>query len=324
MPTHYIDAPLSSGIRFVPVDLQVDARYNFVHLDNDWFVKTILWFEEKVKYYAKWQQNDITTLQFKSTVGPLTLKVLNEQGKIIEDNINIPVIATSIVGQPWQVYQKVINFSAIINSGVDPLPPGNYYLFITAGSGGNIAQLISEPIQIKLKHVNTVLIEYKHDENDYDVIWEVIDKMQFRVEAIINQYKPKVIRNVSEDQTRNITTTSAVPYRKWKFRIGENRGVPPWVPDKLNFVFCCRSIWIDGLLMAPDNGAELEDNNIEGYPMQGWQIDMREGKNIYSNRIFTGGNGAGVIVVTYNINQWTWYSPVGQNTSTNVLIEKIL
>lgn len=307
MATHYIDIPFCSPIRFVPVDLQRDARYNFIHMDDDWFVNTIQWFEEKVGYKAKWQQNDIAWLQFPSTLGPIELSIYTTAGKLILANLMIPIVPTSIVGQLYNTTQKKIDFSKLLVNETQPLPEGDYFFYLTAGAGGNIAQSISEPLQVRRRHAKTVLIEFQHDENDYDVAWETGIKMQFRVEATLKGYSPKRITTDYDDQTKNLTRLSAVPFNKWKFRIGENRGVPPWVVEKLNFIFCMDSIWIDGKLMRPDSGQDLELNEINGYPMAGYQIDFREGKNLYSKRIFATGSGTTAVALVYNIDNWTWF-----------------
>ncbi|MDX1937615.1 MAG: hypothetical protein SFU21_10875 [Flavihumibacter sp.] len=312
MPTHYIEVSKANSFRWIPVDPPKDARHNFTHIDLGWFKETILKFETQTVYAAKFQQNDYAGLQVRSTLGPVYIKVLNCQGQQVYD-FAVPTVATSILGQDWQTYEKLINFSSLLANDTQPLPEGEYYFLMIAGAGNSIATLITEPVQIKQRWPETALLEFSHDVNDYDVAWETGIKMHVRVEAIITEMQPKRLRSSYEDQTQNITTLRSVPYRKFKLKVGGRRGVPPYMAEKINFALSCRNLVIEGLAMVPDEGAEIEMQYTEGWPLPTLAIDMREAKNTYSSRILADGTNAPAVAMIYNIDNWTYY---GQFTNT--------
>ena len=94
-------------------------------------------------------------------------------------------------------------------------------------------------------------------------------------------------------------------------KIGGEGGVAPWVADKLNYILCCSSITIDGLLMCPDEGSQLEPIFTEGYPAPAYVIEMREGLNLFSKRITAPGDAASSLMVVFDLSSWTWFGSIG-------------
>lgn len=301
MPDYYIDIPHSCPIRFVPVNPTYDPRYHVKHFDDFWFSEQILDFEQQVQYYHKVQNNDKRKLQFKSTVGQPQLTIYDCYQKAVVGPILMSLVPTSIVGQPWNLYEKELDFSTI-NGGI-PLPEGKYWIFGQAGAGP-YAKFISEGLDIKTDHLNTAVFEYSHSENDFDTIWETGIVGEIRIDAVLKQsdidFKRK--RASYDDQTHNHKTLSSVPFRTYKLIVGasDGSGVAPWIADKLNYIFGCSSVQIDGKEFTPDESAEFEKTTVNGYPKAGYAITLREAKNLFSKRVFATGSG-NQIWVTYKI-----------------------
>jgi hypothetical protein len=63
--------------------------------------------------------------------------------------------------------------------------------------------------------------------------------------------------------------------------------VPPYLIDKLSRIFGCDTLTIDGRDFTKNEGANWEPVELEGYPMAGWSIELREKLNrditIYEN-----------------------------------------
>ena len=55
-----------------------------IHLDDDFAVNQIKSFERKICYWQKWQTNDSTTLQLRTTIAPASVKVYTGEGVITE------------------------------------------------------------------------------------------------------------------------------------------------------------------------------------------------------------------------------------------------
>jgi hypothetical protein len=55
---------------------------------------------------------------------------------------------------------------------------------------------------------------------------------------------------------------------------GCGSGVPNWVGDRLNRIFACDDISIDGTGWMRNDGAKLEATREAGYPFSGWAIEL--------------------------------------------------
>lgn len=298
---YYVDIPHACPVRFVPVSPEYDPRYNTKHFDDFWFHEQLRSFEQPAKYYQKWQQNDVIKIQVKSTVGQPEITIYNHEQKIVIAPLLMTLVPTSIIGQPWNIYEITLSIGTIKLG--DPLDEGYYWFRMLAGVGEDQAQAISEGIWIKEKHEDTVLAEYSHNENDFDTIWETGYAPSMRIPGVLLPMEMNFKRATSsyDDQIKNHKKLSSVPYRNIKFIITDDNGlgVPPWIADKLNFIFSCSSVKLDGKNYVADEGAELEKQRIAGYPKGAWTIDLREG-TAYSKRV-NGGGGVGNITIVYNI-----------------------
>jgi hypothetical protein len=320
--THFIEIPHSNSIRYYPVDPVLDARYNFKHLDEDWFKNQQLWFHKKVHYTQKWQQNDHIPQQFKSTLTPVEIDILDCNGRIVVPDIPVPNKVVSVTGEDWYCYEGTIDLNTIV-PGSTPLPEGEYYFLLTAGTGLNKIFALSEPQYIKARWPKTLLFEYSNSRNDYDVLWETGIQMQLRAESILEDYQFKRNRSSSENQMQNIITTRSIPYRSMKLKIGGEGGAAPWLADKFNHMLSLSSITADGLLIVPDEGAEIEAEFIPGYPAPFYSIDVREGRNLYSKRITREGELNAGFLTSFNLNSFTWFGSIGGDANSQpVRIQK--
>lgn len=72
---------------------------------------------------------------------------------------------------------------------------------------------------------------------------------------------------------------NSVPFDVFKFILGGWKGVPPWLIKKVNRIFGCSTLSLDGRLYTKEDGAAFEPNSLDGYPMSGWSINLREKLN---------------------------------------------
>jgi hypothetical protein len=320
MPDYYIDIPYANGLRWVPVDPVYDPRYNTKHFDDFWFSEQILQFEQQVQYYQKVQQNDKIKVYVRSAVGQPQISVYNcEQREVIAPMLMIKQ-TTSLIGQPYDIYLLELDFATI--DGGNPLAEGVYWLYMIAGAGP-YAKAISEGIDVKQVHPNTMLFEYTHNENDFDIMFEIPDLVfQCRVDAMIRQTDTDFKRTSSlyDDQVKNRKLISSIPYRAHKIIVGasDGTGVAPWVADKMSFIFSCSSVTGDGKEFALDEG-DFEKSVVQGYPKAAYIIPVREGRNEYSKRVFATGSG-NTITVMYNIRTQLFGTYNGQPSTLNIQI----
>jgi hypothetical protein len=275
-------------VTFYQLGVPATAGKNFIHLDEDWFSAQIKPWEQEITYYQKWQQTDTITLQVLSEFSTIRLDLIDCAGKVVK---TMPFVkkVTSIVGQLWQVYEVSMQMADV--------DEGLYYLLITVGN--NILQFISEPQDIALLHEDTILHTYKNSTNSFEVIYATGVQFTFRAEATITDYAPGNVQAVYEDQTLNLVELSATPFDTFRYKLGASYGVPPWVAKKVNFIFCNDFVLLDEMQYVRADGAKLEPNRADRYPMAGWSMDVRPANNAFSGAYDPSFND--VVAVAYNI-----------------------
>lgn len=272
MPSFQIYDSKLNPVRLVRLDAPPVAGKNFVHFDEDWYINTILNFETKMPYYQKWQQTDTIRMQFRSTTDLIKVELITCEQRVVK-SVTATKVITDIVGQPWELYEASLQLADV--------PKGLYYVLVTAGFGEFIQQFISEPQDIRLKHENTMLLEYTHFQNEYGTIFAYGFKPSFRCEAIITDYQPGADDTVYVDQIYDTTLLSSKPFRNFKFSLGGPYGVPDWVADKVNRIFSCSNVLADKKQFTRPEGTKMEPNRSELYPLAGWKFDIRESQNDY-------------------------------------------
>src|SRR5690242_19512839 len=115
----------ANPVTFYQVGVPAVAGKNFIHLDEDWFSKQILSWEQEINYYQKWQQTDTITLQVRSEFSTIRLDLIDCSGAVVKTE-NFVKKTTSIVGQLWSTYE--------VNMQLADVDEGLYYLLITVGN----------------------------------------------------------------------------------------------------------------------------------------------------------------------------------------------
>lgn len=284
----YLYISKANPVTFYQVGVPPVAGKNLIHLDEDWFSAQIHSWEQEIKYFQKWQKTDTITLQVRSEYSSIRLDLIDCQGAVVKTE-NFVLKPTSIVGQLWSTYE--------VNMQLADVDEGLYYLLLTVV--GTTLQFLSEPQDIALLHEETLLYSYKHSTNNLDVIFATGVQMGFRAETIIADYAPGNVQTVYEDQTLNLVELSATPFDTFKLKLGGSYGVPPWVAKKVNIIFCNDSVLLDGMQYVRADGAKLEPNRAEFYPMAGWSMDIRPASNAFSG--IYDNTFDDVVAVAYNI-----------------------
>ena len=284
--SNYTNIPLLSPFKFVK------SAVRNIHFDGDFAVNNIKSFERSTCYFQKWNRADTTLLQITSTIQPNNLQVYKADGITVALSIPWTLKATPTMGV--MVYECLIDFTTITTDGI-------YYLYISGQLMTNTYAFISEAINLRTTHSNTLLFTYYNSYNDFDTFFTTNYKASFRIEAGIMDFAPERERAAFVDEIHDIKTLSATPYRQYKLFIGEANGVAQWAFDLLNRIFSCNHVEINGLQYETPEGAKWEITRVKGYPLYGGAIDISEARNIYSSQIASGLITPG-IVAAYDIN----------------------
>lgn len=268
--------------------------YNTKYFEDWSFAETIRNFEHEVGHLQPWQNNDIIELCLLSNYAPFSAKLVDCSGAVVDTFLftRVPV-STDASGL----------YAYFLSVALTSYPEGVYRLEIYAGSPVVVDTLDSEWFSLKELHENSVLLNYTHGSNDYDVPFESGVAFNLRTLGGFAEYAPKTDRVVFIDQPRNGVQLDAKSYSIWKLFIGDAFGVPDWFIERINAVFCCDTVTIDGKRFVANDGAQVEPNREKDFPLAGWSIELRPAVASNSKRFVAAGTGPGAPTSTlvYNI-----------------------
>ena len=301
-----INLPHINPVKLVQKNLSTFDKYNFRHFDIALFEDQILNFQEKKMYFQKFQNSDTITIQFTSTFGPFSFRLLDCKETVIATG-TVTQISTSYFTAPTYAYKGEIDLT-----GIDE---GIFWVELVIGTNPSQLKFISEPIYVAENHKNSMCFEYTNSTNDFGAIFQNGETFTFRVEAILKEFTPGSNDVVFEDEPANLVKLSSSAFRTFKLSVGAAQGVPDWVADKLNRIFGCDSVLLDGKAFTRNDGAKLESNGDPLIPLRGWSLEVRESKArtglTFENNIPQDNN----IVVIYNIED-SFFGDLGTNQTT--------
>lgn len=262
--------PPTNSIRLVQLTAEIDARYNTVPFDL---------YTPEGCYSQKRQFSDTEHLQCLSDWVPL-LTIYNAETGATITTINPTTPATGIQGQTFQLYEFTIAWNTI---AVD------CYIEITYED--EVWQ--SGIIQIKQEWPNTLLFEYTNSTNKFSTVFDTGINMNSRIEAAIYEYQPEFDDVIYNDQNHNTTLLNAIPFRTFTLYIPGREaaiGLPQWMIDRVNWIFACDQVKIDGVWYRNNSGAkwEVSRSDPDGNEFIGGKLQIIETNNLFLLSLKTG------------------------------------
>lgn len=156
-----------------------------------------------------------------------------------------------------------------------PLPVGSYILQFRIAYSRVIAWA---PFCIVAELPDSVLFTYTNYRDDFDTVFNT--EIDYRVEAVWLPTDTSFLVNAESfrDQNGIAHQLSAQPYETRALTIGGGIsafGVPDWVARKINNIFSCSSVFIDGEQYARSEGAVPEKTDIAtDYPLFMYKITV--------------------------------------------------
>lgn len=138
------------------------------------------------------------------------------------------------------------------------------------------------------------------------------------MEGTIGRLQPGTRDTLYEDQPGNPTVLSSKPFRSFPISIGGARGVPDWVVDKINLIWSCNSVFVDGKSFAKAGDTKLDLREEKNYPMRGVLLTVREGINRQSKIVEPGLNPNLKLVQLIPI-EGTVFGDVALGASSNII-----
>src|SRR5690349_3312408 len=206
MADNIVDIAVISPMKFVKQGYANPLPYNTKYMEDWLYEETIPDLYEKRPYLQPWQKNDIVKFQILSNYAPHQLELYDCEGNQ-KDTFVLAYVASSIEGTGQNVYQ-----ASVALNGYDE---GIYQFKIKSGNPV-LETYISEWFELKVYHSETILLEYSHDENDHEVVFETGIQFSLRVHGELREYQPGADRIVFVNQRRSITQLSGESFETEK------------------------------------------------------------------------------------------------------------
>ncbi len=207
----------------------------------------------RIPYAQKVKFGVPTKLQILSDWLP-TLKIYQCDTGIVVDTINPTTPTTGIIGQTFTCYEFTITWGSYA--------AGTYYIEMTYTDDAPLLHTCrSGAIQSATNWPGTLVYEYKNSGNDFSVLFSTGIEFAIVVEGAIADYEPGFEDVIYEDQYHNTTKLNSIPFRQFTLYAGSANGfagMPTYMGDKLNWVFACDQIKIDGKYYQNTDGSKWE------------------------------------------------------------------
>lgn len=260
--------PYLNPVKFHSFTPAQAEQYTQKFMDDYGFRDTILEHEEKVCFFQRWGVNDAIRLQFKVNYQPNTLLALKADGTFVQDH-TLERRQQDQFAPGTYIYQSDYDTA--------PLVPG-YYMFKMQFGAPASNVLVSEPQQIQeyVDLVDTMYIEYSHYEKRGGLYFQSPFSPAIRVPGFLKYKEPGSIDTWFEDEPLNPTMAQSISFDVHTLFVGGPEGVPPWVIQKVARIIKCSDVKINGrYYTAATKDARFQPEEVEYYPMKGWQIDLR-------------------------------------------------
>jgi hypothetical protein len=281
MSTKIFEVPLINPIRLVELT-NLDPRYQTIPFDL---------FSDDKCYFQKFQTNDTTKIQFLADYDS-RFYVRDLHTNALIDTITPTDTGKNFPDFTFKCYEVELDFS---NYG-----EGDYYCELDYSDDTSAYHVYqSEPINVADDQPGTILLECTNSENNFGIVFEDNFIIVMRVEGGIHLYTPSRDDVIYNDQLKNTTKLNAVSYRKFTLFIGNAEGIPNWIGDKVNMLFDCDQIKIDGEYYQNIEGSEWEVVRAEpdGTPFIGQRIVIMPVLNVFLQKLITGDTPEGFTVV---------------------------
>lgn len=284
--------PKLNNIQMVPVGVEPTSKYHSVPFDKQWFKEHIENWQRSANYKQKVQQADQQYLTI-SRQGTQTIDLYVydcEQEEVSEITLTMKIDAAGVYSsQSGDVTLCAQTFAFKFQDL--SLDEGTYYLYAAIPYYADEILIetkhwISEPIDLKDEHEDTVLIEAWNDTNKDDVIFKytgdytgsyVSPKFGLRVEGQILDPVKYTSANVDfVDQNEEIRQDYSQGWIVKQLMVGGDLGIPPYLLEKINLYLCCDNVYIDGRRISKDEGADWETDKAPNYPLYIATIDIRD------------------------------------------------
>lgn len=262
--------PYLIPVKFVKMNPVQIPQYLSKFMDDYIFCQTIPNYNQQADYPQQWATVDSVRLQVVSNYGPLRLSLHTMNGDEVYSQ-DFETRQQDFFRPGYYIRQSETALSAFA--------PGMYYWQINVG---DVDPWISEPQEFLEPEqlVNTKYIEYSNREMKGGVRFGSPYSPSIRVPAAVELTNLASRSTTYQDQPANEVMIKSTSYRVWKFTLGDAKGVPPWLLDKVGRILECSEVRIDGRYFTKPAESEWERNITDLVSLAGWTVELRERYNM--------------------------------------------
>jgi hypothetical protein len=226
-------------------------------------------------YCQKFRPSDKTALQLLADT-PLSADVylVNRHGRRI-GSVDASFPSSGIDG----VYLCELrpNFASLSFSSNEPPV---CYIKGTIKRRGFFYPIQSQPLLIG-DVPESVYLEYSSLENTNSIVFTTGIKFGLRIEGgfIPKAYSPAADDTIYKDEQVDFMLLKSTPYDTFSFTAGRLSGIPDWLHAIINRAFSCDTLLADNVQIVKVDGAEWENDDVDGYDLREWRIDVAKAKN---------------------------------------------
>ena len=279
--------PLAQPIKFYPKVVEINNAFHTYSMD-DYAMQLIqpahmrrnAFRGNQNYYYTKVQLDQWITVIFEYALGNMSnfgLRFRDKDGNLFPISPSAYMTQYTIAGNNWEgqplryVQYKFKPWDRLGNM------EGFFQLEVVATfPDGQVYNYLSEWLDIKMTHPNTVLIEYHNSINDYDIYFSANPVLQLRLPAYRRMSTPQFEDVNYRDQNVNLKLLSSRSYRMFDFFIGYNGGISDFHVDKVRFATQCDTLKIDNKRYIKSDSGEFSVTPIPNYPLYKLEMQIEE------------------------------------------------
>lgn len=279
--------PLAQPIKFYPAVVEINNAFHTYSMD-DYAMQLIqpahmrrnAFRGNQNYYYTKVQLDQWITVLFEfaiSNTPSFALRFRDKDGNLFPISASTYMTQYTIAGNNWEgeplkyVQYKFKAWDRLGNM------EGFFQLEVVATfPDGQVYNYLSEWLDVKSTHPNTVLIEYFNSTNDYDVYFSANPTLQLRLPAYRRMSTPQFEDVNYRDQNVNLKLLSSRSYRMFDFFIGYNGGISDFHVDKVRFATQCDTLKIDDKRYIKSDSGEFSVTPIPNYPLYKLEMQIEE------------------------------------------------
>ena len=259
-----------------------NPSFNYLNIDQDFFYKTLKYYEEKKGYCQQFQQSDTIRIQWLSEYSTLSQF---QYARFLDERGNLFSAKTVTVVKETGTYSSEID--GVLLTGLTlytvtiklfDMPEGKYFLQLDYSDGSIHQYVIHEPIHVKQIHENTVRIDFYNTFNDQSVIYRSSSYIpQIRVDGFVKLLPPEAEFETYIDQPLDKEMVSGIASRTYELILNN---IPDYLADKINRIMLCDVVYIDGCKYTREQGAKIEQiSGDDRNPLANYKLKIGERKN---------------------------------------------